>query len=97
MLLRAPAMLQRILRRPALPSVVLGPRDLAPFFRLAAARALVTGTAAHGAAPRLDMVGSLVGRAGGRLGGRRRHPKKPAPGSDSLSDSRNIVQSCRRD
>jgi hypothetical protein len=34
----------------ALPSGLFGPRDLAPFFRLAAARALLTGTAARGRA-----------------------------------------------
>jgi hypothetical protein len=45
----------------ALPSGVFGPRDLAPFLRLAAARALLIGTAARGAAPTFDMVGVLVG------------------------------------
>jgi hypothetical protein len=40
----------------ALPSEVFGPRDLAPFFRLASARALLTGTAAADAAPPLDMT-----------------------------------------
>jgi hypothetical protein len=40
----------------ALPSGVFGPRDLAPFLRLASARALDTGTAARGAAPALDMA-----------------------------------------
>jgi hypothetical protein len=40
----------------ALPSAVLGPRDLAPLARLAAARALLT--TARGAAPALDMAGS---------------------------------------
>jgi hypothetical protein len=40
----------------ALPSAVFGPRDFAPFFRLAAARAWLIGTAARGAAPVLDMA-----------------------------------------
>jgi hypothetical protein len=40
----------------ALPSAVLGPRDFAPFFRLASARALLIGTAAR-ATPTLDMAG----------------------------------------
>jgi hypothetical protein len=53
-----------------LPSADLGPRDLAPFLRLAAARALLTGVAARagasgaeaaarGAAPIRDMAGFL--------------------------------------
>jgi hypothetical protein len=45
----------------ALPSGVFGPRDLAPFRRLASARALLTGTAARGAAPTFDMAGFLQG------------------------------------
>jgi hypothetical protein len=40
----------------ALPSGVFGPRDLAPFFRLASARGLGTATAARGAAPSFDMA-----------------------------------------
>jgi hypothetical protein len=43
-----------------LPSGVLGPRDLAPFLRLASARALLTETAARGAAPALDMTPFLA-------------------------------------
>jgi hypothetical protein len=43
----------------ALPSAELGPRDRAPFRRLASARALLTETAAHGAAPALDMAGAF--------------------------------------
>jgi hypothetical protein len=43
----------------ALPSAVFGPRDLAPFLRLASARALLTETAARRAAVALDMTGSL--------------------------------------
>jgi hypothetical protein len=39
-----------------LPSSVLGPRDRAPFLRLAAARALLTVTAARDAAPIPDMT-----------------------------------------
>ena len=49
----------------ALPSSVFGPRDFAPFLRLASARALLTGTAARGAAPALDMAGFLAGWGGG--------------------------------
>jgi hypothetical protein len=45
----------------AFPSGVLGPRDFAPLRRLAAARALLVGTAARGAAPALDMAGFLMG------------------------------------
>jgi hypothetical protein len=45
----------------ALPAAVLGPRDRAPFFRLASARALLTETAARGAAPTLDMAEVLAG------------------------------------
>jgi hypothetical protein len=45
----------------ALPSDVFGPRDLAPFIRLAAARALDTRAAARGAAPTLDMAVILAG------------------------------------
>jgi hypothetical protein len=44
----------------ALPSADFGPFDLAPFLRLAAARALLTETAARGAAPSLDMAGFLA-------------------------------------
>jgi hypothetical protein len=40
----------------AFPSAVFGPRDFAPFLRLASARALLTGTAAQRAAPALDMT-----------------------------------------
>jgi hypothetical protein len=40
----------------ALPAGVFGPRDLAPLRRLASARALLTGTAADGAAPIRDMA-----------------------------------------
>jgi hypothetical protein len=47
----------------ALPSEVFGPRDFAPFLRLASARALDTATAARGAAPLSDMAGFL--RTGG--------------------------------
>jgi hypothetical protein len=43
----------------ALPSGVFGPRDFAPFWRLAAARALLIWTAARGAAVALDMTGFL--------------------------------------
>jgi hypothetical protein len=57
----------------ALPSGVFGPRDLAPFLRLASARALEAGAgartcapeteaAARAAAPSLDMTGFLVER-----------------------------------
>jgi hypothetical protein len=42
----------------ALPASVLGPRDFAPFLRLASARASLTVTA-RGAAPVLDMAGIL--------------------------------------
>jgi hypothetical protein len=45
----------------ALPSGVFGPRELAPLRRLASARALLTETAARGAAPTLDMAGFLAG------------------------------------
>jgi hypothetical protein len=45
----------------ALPSGVFGPRDFAPFLRLASARALLTETAARGAAPIRDMAGFLAG------------------------------------
>jgi hypothetical protein len=45
----------------ALPSSVFGPRDLAPFLRLASARALLTEAAAHDAAPELDMPGIPLG------------------------------------
>jgi hypothetical protein len=41
----------------ALPSGLFGPRDFAPFLRLASARPLDTGTAAADAAPALDMAG----------------------------------------
>jgi hypothetical protein len=44
-----------------LPSGLLGPRDFTPFFRLASARALDTGTAAPSAAPSFDMAGFLAG------------------------------------
>jgi hypothetical protein len=44
-----------------LPAAVFGPRDLAPFLRLAAARALLTGSAALRAAPTLDMAEFLAG------------------------------------
>jgi hypothetical protein len=47
----AHAMLQRILRRAPCPRA-----DFAPFFRLASARALLTGTAARSAAVALDMT-----------------------------------------
>jgi hypothetical protein len=40
----------------ALPSSVFGPRDFAPFWRLASARALLTGTAGPTAAPIRDMA-----------------------------------------
>jgi hypothetical protein len=43
----------------ALPSGDLGPRDFAPFLRLASARALLTETAAADAAPTLAMAGFL--------------------------------------
>jgi hypothetical protein len=39
-------------RRLGAPSAVLGPRDFAPFLRLASARLWLTETAARGAAPR---------------------------------------------
>jgi hypothetical protein len=53
----------------ALPAAVFGPRDLAPFLRLASARALLTGTAALRAAPTLDMAGFLAGGELGALAG----------------------------
>ena len=40
--------MQRVLAERALPSGVFGPRDFAPFLRLASARALLTGAAARG-------------------------------------------------
>jgi hypothetical protein len=42
-----------------LPAGVFGPRDFAPFRRLASARALLIVTAARGAAPVLGMAGFL--------------------------------------
>ena len=54
-LLGAKTVLERILRRALLAFSVLGPRDLAPFLRLASARAGLRETAAQGAAPALDM------------------------------------------
>ena len=42
-----------------MPSGVVGPRDIAPFRPPASARALLTVTAAPGAAPMLDMAGFL--------------------------------------
>ena len=68
-LLRPHAVLQGILRRARLALwASSGPRDFAPFLRLASARALLTGvaarpgapaagTAARGAAPSFDMAG----------------------------------------
>jgi hypothetical protein len=92
MLLRAHAMLQRILRRARLPLGVFGPRDFAPFFRLASARALDTGTAAPRAAPTFDMAGFLAG--GGWAGTWwAEKPGRTAQRSGSLTDLRNIVQS----
>jgi hypothetical protein len=44
-----------------LPSGVVGPRDFAPFRRLASARALLVGWAARCAAPMVDMAGILAG------------------------------------
>jgi hypothetical protein len=45
----------------ALPSSVFGPRDLAPFLRLASARALLTEEG-RGTAPALNMSGFLAGK-----------------------------------
>ena len=56
MLLRAQAWLRAFCADLALPSGVLGPRDVAPLRRLASARALVTVTAARDTAPALDMA-----------------------------------------
>ena len=56
----------------ALPSAVFGPRYLAPFFRLASARALLTGTAARGAVPELDMAGIPCWLGSGGRGRRNR-------------------------
>ena len=67
-ILRAHAVLQRILRRRGLAFSVVGPRDFAPLRRLAAARAWLAGTAAHETAPGLDMAVILVWREiGGRV------------------------------
>jgi hypothetical protein len=72
-------MLQGILRRARLPSVVLGPRDFAPLFGLAAACAGLLGagaqgaafgaTAAPAAASTLLMTGFLAGWSGSRSDG----------------------------
>jgi hypothetical protein len=48
----------------ALPSSVFGPRDLAPFLRLASARVVLTDTVALGAAPIRDMAVDLGLRFG---------------------------------
>jgi hypothetical protein len=57
--LRAHAVLSPFSADRAFPSSALGPRDMAPFLRLASARVLLIGTAARRAAPGLDMVGFL--------------------------------------
>ena len=74
----------------ALPSEVFGPRDFAPFFRLASARALDTGTAAPRTAPALDMAGdSLLAGGGWTVVGR---PRAHGPRSGNLIEFRNMVQ-----
>jgi hypothetical protein len=61
----------------ALPSGVLGPRDFVPFLRLASARALLTETAARGAARTLDMA-VILGWSGGWLEGDAEAPERTA-------------------
>jgi hypothetical protein len=66
---------------PSAPSSVFGPRDFAPFFRLASVRAL-EGDGRAGATPTPDMAGFLPGW------GWRIMAETPAygPGSGSLTD-----------
>ena len=73
----------------ALPSGIFGPRDLALFFRLASARALLTESPR--AAPALDMAGWFVGR--GWMTGA---AALSVAGIRSLTYARNIVHGCRR-
>jgi hypothetical protein len=75
---------------PALPSSVLGPRDLAPFLRLASARAWLTGTAARSAAVALDMTGFLERETGAGWASARLRTASPQP--TILADHRNIVE-----
>jgi hypothetical protein len=73
----------------ALLSGVFGPRALAPFFRLASARALPTETAAPGAAPALDMAESSWLE---RTGWGRARRERPGPRPTIIGDHRISVE-----